>query len=95
MNSKIKSYVGFAVKCGKVLYGVDNIENYKKTPYIILTSPLLSENSRAKLNKKIEDKEITVIEVDLEAILPGRNCKALGILEKNLAKAIKEAVKEN
>ncbi|MFA6866698.1 MAG: hypothetical protein WCR54_04190 [Clostridia bacterium] len=93
-NTKIKSYVGFAIKSGKILYGVDMIILSRKKPYIVLIDDNISENSLSKLQNKLSQYKIEVENVNMEEIFPNKNCKALGIMDRNLAKAIINEVKE-
>ena len=94
-QNKIFSYVGFAIKAGKVKYGVDNIICAKKAPAVILISSDLSDNSLKQLEKYMTAHASEHFIVDLKAILPGKNCKALGITDTNLADAIKSEIKES
>ena len=92
-TSKVRSYVGFAVKSGKVKIGVDNILNAKKAPYIVLYDEKLRDNSKKKLLNKCTD--IKCFRVPMEEVFPKKNCLDIGICETNLAKAICKEVEEN
>lgn len=93
-TSRLKSFVGFAVKAGKAIYGVDNITTGRKRPYLILYSAALSERSAKNLTEYADKYGIETATTDMEEILPNRNCKALGISDKNLAEAVKSELKE-
>ena len=87
MQSKINSYVGFAVKSGKVKFGVDNIITCKRAK-VVLYDGALSENSVKRLQNYIEAQNIPAFITDMESVLKDRNCKALAVLDASLAKAI-------
>lgn len=93
--NRIKSFVGFAVKARKIQYGVDNVVSAGRKAHLILFSPDLSERSGKRLHEYADRNEIDVFAVRLEEILPGRNCKALGITDVNLAEAVKSELKES
>ena len=92
---KIKTYIGFAVRSGKIIFGTDNLLGQRKVPKIILTDPGLGDNSREKLMRYAERKGIFIAVAKIGEYLPGRNCKALGMTEPNLAEAVKKELKES
>ncbi len=94
-EAKIKSYIGFAIKARKILYGLDNITMSKKKPYLLLVDASFSPNSQKKLASYAQNNEIPIINYSLEAVIPDRNCKAVGIMEKNLASAVLKELKES
>lgn len=90
MNPKISAYIGFSVKKGSVVFGLDTIETYKKRVHLILCSDKLAENSYKKAVAEGQRRNCAVAAVDgLEEVLK-RNCKVLAICDKQLADAIKE-----
>lgn len=93
--SRIRSYVGFAIKSGKAQFGLDNITAAKRKALVILFDSSFSERSAAKLSAYAERNGIDIFSADMEAILPQRNCKAIGIIDENLANAVKSELKEN
>ncbi len=95
MVEKVKSYVGFAIKARKVLFGVDNITEYRKRLHLIMLDNSLSPNSTKKILRYAEEREISIIIYDINSILPERNCKAMGIMDQNLAVAILKELKES
>ena len=92
-TEKIRSYVGFSIKAGKAKFGVDNIVDAKRVPFVVLYDEALSENSKNKLLHKCKDG--AVFSAPLAEILPGRKCLAVGVCEKNLAQAIIKELEEN
>ena len=90
MNPKISAYIGFSVKKGSVVFGLDTIETYKKKIHLILCSDKLAKNSYKKAVAEGQRRNCAVAAVDgLEEVLK-RNCKVLAICDKQLADAIKE-----
>lgn len=89
---KISSYIGFAARARKIVYGADNIINKKRVP-VVLVSDLLAENTMKKLGCYAEkaNAQLVVLEGNaLENILKKQNCKAIAVLDKDLADAIIE-----
>lgn len=62
MKDKTESYIGFAMKKGSVIYGVDNIvealdharSNRKNRAYIVLATETLSDSSRKRLTDALD-----------------------------------------
>ena len=88
MNSKIETYIGFAIKKGSVVFGCDNIKRYRKKVYLLLATESLSENSLDVLNGCAVNFDCPLIKIEDYGILQKRNCKALAICDKSLAEAI-------
>lgn len=91
IKSNIKSYIGFALKSGQIIFGIDNLKKSKLNSYIIIYSGDLSENGKKDLSKYLEKKNIKAIsfeDIDLSQLVNRNNCKIVGILDQNLANAI-------
>lgn len=88
MNSKVETYIGFAIKKGSVVFGCDNIEKYRKKIYLLLKTKSLSANSAAVLQSVADKRSVKLLQIDDYALLVGRNCKALAICDKSLSDAI-------
>ena len=93
MNSKIETYIGFAIKKGSVVFGVDNIKYYRKKMYLLLYVESLSQNSLDVLKLISERVGCTLSQITDYEILQRKNCKALAICDKSLANAIIENLK--
>lgn len=86
--TKISSYVGFALKAGKVVFGADNIIASNKR-MLVLISESLGANSASKVLAHAKETGMRVVTVeDVGAIVSREGVKAIGIREKNLAEAI-------
>lgn len=94
-EAKVRSYIGFAIKARKIIYGLDNILTSKKRPYLLLIDKGFSPNSQKKLARYAEENEIPIMSFNLETVIPDRNCKAVGLMEKNLAAAVLKELKES
>lgn len=88
MNSKIETYIGFAIKKRSVVFGCDNIEKYRKKIYLLLGTKTLSENSQCVLQVVADKRSCKLLQIDDFDILQKRNCKAIAICDKSLADAI-------
>lgn len=92
-TERIRSYVGFAIKAGKAKIGIDNIISAKRIPFVVLYDEKLSDNSKRKLLSSCE--KTVVYQAPMAELLPGKNCLAIGVCEKNLATAIIKEMEEN
>lgn len=88
--SKIKSYIGFATKMNKVVFGVDNIKKCKSKQYVILFDDSLSDNSVRQITNFSDLKNIRLIKLDysLAEAFKRERVKVISILDESLAKAI-------
>ena len=91
MINKIQSYLGFAKKSGSIIYGLDNLEKYRKCVYLVLYSDQLSENSYNKLKRLVNERKWRMGALKgktLDDLLMVNNCKVVGLTNESLAKAI-------
>lgn len=94
-QGRLFTFVGFAIKSHKIIYGVDNIVVSRHKPYLVIYSENLGDSSRKKLEEYLNKKEIERCVFDIEELFPDRNCKAFGITDKHLAEAVKSEIKES
>lgn len=90
--SKVKTYIGFAIKSRKIKYGVDDILKLKNAG-IILVSESLADSGMKKLEGFAERKSIKLTKFSEEEFLEliqNNSIKATAILDDNLADAIKK-----
>ena len=85
---KIKSYIGFAKKSRKIAFGLNMA--LAKNSKLILVDESISEDSLNKLNKIC--KNIAVLKSEDYQKLQ-ENAKVIAILDKNLANAIENEIK--
>ncbi len=97
MTEKISAYLGFCQRAGKILFGVDDIQLYKKKIHLLLADEGLAENSFKKLlqaNERFAAPLLVVEKGLLGEMLHRPAVKAAGIRDFQLAKAILQAAKE-
>lgn len=87
---KINAYLGFAIKSGNLIKGVDKIIENKKPVYVVLYSSL-ADNSLSKLMKFVAYNKIDIFKVTDEVLPLGS--KAIALTDQNLARVIKEKLK--
>ena len=88
---KIDCYINFAVKAGKVVWGVDNLERAKKVPQLIIIDESLGANSSKQLAlycQRKGAKSLTLPTDYLNNLLKRSNIKVLSITDESLANAI-------
>ena len=91
LNQKCNSYIHFAVKANKVLWGLDYIKQSKVLPYVIIYDESLGSNSKKQLMYFAEQNEVELIAVEenyLNNLLKRNNVKMIGIIDESLSKAI-------
>lgn len=97
-TNKIKAYLGFCIRSGGIVFGVDNIEQHRKRAYLIIVDKDLSENSMKTIEKSNERLNCPVLQTEdglLEQLLCRPTVKAVLIRDKNLAAAILSAANGN
>ncbi len=88
---KIKSYVGFAIKSGNVVYGADVVVRSKKKAYIVLLTDTINRTARSRINSFVERSGVKLAVIkdsDMEDYVNKTNCKCIAVTDKNLAEAI-------
>lgn len=90
-ESRLVSYIGFAIKSGKVIFGYDKLFQSKKLPKIIIYCQTLSEKMKNKLELFASFKKIKLLTLEkfiLSDIIKRDNCKVIGICDDNLSNVI-------
>ena len=97
MKDKIESYLGFSIKKGSVVFGLESIECYRKRMYVIFLSCDVGKNTEEKTKLFAQKKNIPLIltKQPLNEILKKTNVKVLAITDTNLSKAILENTNVN
>ncbi len=94
MIEKIGAYLGFCVRSGKIVYGVDDVEKQKKGVCLLIVDGALSENSFKVVSKAREKFACPLVTTEnglLGELLHKPAVKAVGVKDKNLASAILSA----
>ena len=90
-NDKISAYLGFCIRSGKIVFGVDRAEALKKGVHLLIADSTLSENSMkvlVKLKEKFSCPLLLTEGVSLSELLHRPAVKAAAVKDKNLASAI-------
>lgn len=90
-QSKISSYIGFAARARKIIYGVDQITARGKKHRLIVMCSTAGENTSKQITayaEKTSSPLIVLSGVTIEEILKKNNCKVIAVTDENLAKAI-------
>lgn len=95
---KIESLLGFAVRAGKVLFGFDALVAPKRAHvHLVLYGPDLAENTKTKLDRLCAERKIPrlLCKKTLEEMLRRSGVKAVGITDKQMARAMVRYANEN
>lgn len=98
MQSKISSYIGFAVKSGAAVFGADAIERCKKRVCLVIFSSDISERSKRNALALAEKNSAAVMiaeEGGVEAAAHKQNCKLIALTDKNLSEAAIKALEND
>lgn len=89
-RSKIDSLLGFAVKAGKLIYGIDSVEVFGQKLYVIFICDSASERTKEKVLRIASAKNIPVIlsEKELQYAVGRKNCKIVAVKDKQMAQAM-------
>ena len=89
-KDKAESLIGFAVKAGHVLYGIDTVEAARKKLYLIVLCDTVAENTRKKALSVAAAKHVPVIvsRNELQYTVGRKNCKVLAVTDRQMAEAI-------
>ncbi|MCI8555215.1 MAG: hypothetical protein HFI85_01390 [Clostridia bacterium] len=92
--NKIKGYINISHKAGYLIIGSDLLKSYDKKLYLVIYDKSAMKNT-LKVVEKIKEKNIPTIEVDdLENLTSIKNCKIIGIKNKNLSSLIEKLFEE-
>ena len=88
----LASYLGFAVRSAKIIYGIDNVTARKKRVYVLVICPTASANLRESAQRYAERNGVPLITSPqpLEDLIFKSNCKLVALLDANMAKAVIE-----
>lgn len=90
-HPKISAYIGFAARARKLIIGVDGITRRQKRRDLIVYSADLGENSVKQLSDYAQKTNSPIIMLEtgaLESILKKEGCKAVAVIDAQLAQAI-------
>ena len=92
-NQQISGYINICRKAGYLIIGADKLKGYDKKLYLVLFDSSAQKNT-IKVIEELKNKDIAIIEVDnLESLTSIKNCKIVGIKNKNLSDIIQNLLK--
>ena len=95
MISKMETYLGFCIRSGKMIFGVDNIEKQRKGVKLLIVDGELGQNSlntMLKLQGRFACPMLMTDNGVLSKRLHRLGVKAVAITEEHLASAVLSAV---
>ncbi len=98
MSDKVSTLIGFAVKANKLIYGMDELKEGKRKRYLIVYCHSLSERGKDEIKEIARRDNVPLIETKsqkLEDIVYKRNCKVIGVANKQMSEAIIKYITED
>lgn len=90
-NDKFIAMIGFAKRAGKIVYGYDDLRSAKRVK-LFAVSDGGSDNLKRNVKILAEKQSRPIVLVDGLENIVGKNCKALGITDENMARAMTDHV---
>ncbi len=90
-QSKVETFIGFSIRSGKIIFGVDAAERKKKGVYLLVVSCDLSENSykvALKLQERFQCALMKTRSIALSELVHRENCKLIALTDKSLSEAV-------
>ncbi len=91
MTDKVSTLIGFSVKANKVIFGADELKEGKRKRYLIVGCHTLSERSLKEVKRIAARDKVPLaicVKKELSDIVFKRNCKVIGICDKQMSEAI-------
>lgn len=93
---KLRGYLGLSIRAGKIVFGADNIIEWRKKNYGMFADANTAQNTLDKMRAFAETRglEFTILpnNLDLSTLMHKENVKVIAISSKNLYTIIKETV---
>ena len=86
-TDKVISLLGFALKAGKTVFGIDSIERYRKKKYLIFICKSIRDNKDTPI--------IICRDSSLEEITHRQGLKALALTDRQMAEALLKNINES
>lgn len=93
---KIKSYLGFAIRSGEIIFGYDKLMDSRKIPGLVIVCSTQNDKVACKVHRYCDERNITFIQLKdmvLGDLIGRDNCKVVGIVNRNLAQALENELK--
>jgi len=97
-KSKAITFIGFAVRAGKIKCGVNALLLTKERIKVLILCSTAGDNTSKesiKLSKRFNCPLLICKDITLENIINKENCKLAGIYDNNLAKAVLDNIDGN
>ncbi len=93
-KNKLQGYLNIAKKAGYVIIGGEKLYNYNKKLYLVIYDNT-SEKNTLKVVDKIKQRNIPIFSIDnLQDIVSIKNCKIIGIKNKNLSDIMMQCISD-
>ena len=90
--NKLKGYLNISNKAGYMIVGGEKLDSYNKKLYLVIYDKT-AQKSTIKVVEKIKTRGIPVVEVEnLEELISIKNCKIIGLKNKNLSDIIVDII---
>lgn len=94
-GNKIETYLGFALRAGKVALGLNSVELIKRGVSCLILDEDAAKNSHKEARKlRVKFGCPLIVMKDLGALLKREGCKVIAIKDPSLAEAILKAAGE-
>lgn len=91
-KDKLVGYLNICQKAGYLIIGGETLENYNKKLYLVIYDKNAQKNTM-KIVEKLKTRDIPVVEIEnLEELTNKKNCKIVGIKNKDLSEIIKNLI---
>ena len=88
-RSKLQSYLGFSIRAGKLVMGVNAIECTRKRIYALVMCSSAAKNTRKDAEKLRDRLQVPLCIADnLAELVKKENCKLCALLDRSLAGAV-------
>ena len=94
-SDKIRSYLGFAARANKIVFGTERILMKKSVPVIVLGADAM-QNTAKRIKNYAERSNSPVVTLEngtIEEIFKKQNCQVVAVTDVSLANAIIENAK--
>ena len=92
-NEQLKGYINISRKAGYLIVGSEKLKGYNKKLYLVLYDNAAQKNT-LKVVEEIKNKNIPAVAVDnLDEIVRIKNCKIVGIKNKELSEIVNNLLK--
>lgn len=90
---KIKGYINIAHKAGYLIFNGEKLDGYSKKLYLVLYDHDAGKNTLKIAERLKENYQVLPID-NLEELTSVKNCKIVGIKNKNLSEVIQKLIEE-